>query len=70
MAYKHNLDVQVKVEGILYQLVEDPSTPLINCCNKCAFEHSFCNVGNCLGLQNLCSINDKYEQTYFEEVIW
>lgn len=70
MAYKHNLDVQVKVEGILYQLVEDPSTPLINCCNKCAFGHSFCDTDSDLGLMKLCTLNDKYEQTYFEEVIW
>lgn len=70
MAAKLKLDVQVKIKGSLYQLVEDSRYVGLDCCDHCALLGNPCAKGNYPSLTALCAAAPKSNSAYFEEVIW
>lgn len=70
MAVKLKLDVQVKIKGTLYQLVEDSSFVGLDCCKHCALLGKPCGKDNYPNLTALCMAFNKSKSTYFEKVIW
>lgn len=62
------MGVSLTIKGRHFELVQDPSSEGLECCDQCALLGEPCGLRDKQALTSLCCIDDEETNTYFKEV--